>query len=359
VKQWQESAAVLGRAERLAEAGQRAVIATVVRIAGSAYRRPGAKLLVEESGRTAGGVSGGCLEADVREVARLVLAGSGPRLLHYDTAPGDEDPFGLGLGCGGSVDVFVQSATSPPGLETVRRCLGLLAGEVPFAVSTVLEGALAGRSIVLARGAPTGSVGDLALDRGVAGRSEEMLATGRSTRHEVGPLTVFTEVLHPPPQLAVVGAGDDAMPLVRLARDAGFRVTVVDHRPALLSRERFPGARLVETRPEDRAAPLPIGPNTFAVVKMHGLAHDREWVRRLLGSGVRYLGVLGPRERVRRVLGEAEAARDARVHGPVGLDLGAEGPEQVAVSIVAELLAVHSGRVPGHLREGTGPIHAR
>ncbi len=359
VKQWHETAAVLRRAVRLADAGAASALATVVQVEGSAYRRPGAKLLVEGSGETSGGVSGGCLEADVREVARAVLCGSGPRLLHYDTASGDENPWGLGLGCSGSVDVFVQAATPSFAGETARRCLGLLDGDSPFAISTVLEGERAGRSIVLSRGAPSGSVGEQALDRAVAGRTEEILAAGRSGRHRTGSLSVFTEVFLPPPHLLVVGAGNDAAPLVRLASDVGFRVTVADHRSALLSSGRFPEARaLVERRPEDGVAGLPRGANAFAVVKTHGLAHDREWVRALLGAGVRYLGVLGPRDRVERVLREAGFAGDERVFGPVGLDLAADGDEQVAVSVVAELLAVRAGRAPRHLRERAGPIHA-
>ena len=358
LREWRETASVFGRAARLAERGGAAAVATVVRIEGSAYRRPGAKLLVEGSGQTTGGVSGGCLETDVRQVARSVLAGAPPRLLRYETASADENPFGLGLGCGGSVEVFVQSASSPPGLHAVRRSLELLASEVPFAVSTVLEGERAGRSVVWLRGAPSGSLGDADLDRAVAGPAEEVLARGRSTRHEAAGLSLFTDVLRPPPHLAVFGAGDDAIPLVALSSEAGFRVTVVDHRPALLTEERFPGARLVERRPEEGAASLPLGAGAFAIVKTHGLAHDREWVRLLARSRVRYLGVLGPRERVERVLREAGAPKDGRVHGPVGLDIGADGPEQVAVSIVAELLAVHAGRVPLSLRDRTGPIHA-
>lgn len=358
LKQWRETGAVFERAARLAESARAGAVATVVRIEGSAYRRPGAKLLVEGSGQSSGGVSGGCLEADVRLLARSILDGAPPRLLHYDTASGDENPFGLGLGCGGSLDVFVQSTSSPPARDTVRRCLGLLEGGIPFAVSTVLEGERAGRAVVLARGVPYGSVGDAALDRAIVGDAEEALARGRSGCHPVADLLVFTDVLTPPPRLLIFGAGDDAIPLVRFASEAGFRVTVVDHRPALLSAGRFPDAERVEKRPEEGTGSLPLGAGSFAVVKTHGLANDREWVRLLLLSGVRYLGVLGPRDRVARVLREAGAARDGRVYGPVGLDLGADGPEQVAVSIVAELLAVYSGRVPLPLRERTGPIHA-
>src|SRR5215831_13541287 len=138
MKHWKETAEILARAARVAEAGGRAAVAMVVRIEGSAYRRPGAKFLVEESGATAGSVSGGCLEGDVREVALEVLRSGEPRLLRYETGD-DESVFGLGLGCNGTVEIFVRDATSPEALETSREILDLLRGDRPFAVSTVLR----------------------------------------------------------------------------------------------------------------------------------------------------------------------------------------------------------------------------
>ena len=359
MKQWKETAAVLGRVARLADAGRDAAVATVVRIVGSSYRRPGAKLLVEPGGETSGGVSGGCLEADVREAARAVVRGARPRLLHYETASADENPFGLGLGCGGSVDVFVQPATTPEALESVRRALELLRGEKPFAVSTVLEGERAGRCVVFAGGAIEGSTGSPALDAALRGEGEERLRERRSALRRMEGVEVFTDVFDPPPRLAVFGAGDDAVPLVGYAADVGFRVTVVDHRPALLTAERFPGATsLALRRPEEGLGSLALGPRGFAVVKSHSLAADREWLAALVRCDLRYIGLLGPRERVERVLRESGAAGDPRIYGPVGLDLAADGAEQVAVSVVAELLAVRAGRDQRHLRAREGPIHA-
>ncbi|BDG02923.1 XdhC family protein [Anaeromyxobacter oryzae] len=337
MKQWQETAEILSQVAGQAQAGRRAAVATVVRIRGSAYRRPGAKLLVRDDGSTSGSVSGGCLEADVRERALAVLRDATPRLVHYETGSDDHQVFGLGLGCNGAVDVFVQPATTPAFLDAARRIRECLAGDTPFGISTTLVGARAGDVSVLA------FVGDA--ETGIEAQAAD----------------VFTEVLRPPPHLVVFGAGDDALPLARYAADAGFRVALVDHRPAFLSPERFPGqVGRLELRPEDDAASssLPLGGEAYAVVKTHSLAHDREWVRRLIGTDVAYIGVLGPRARVEEILHEVGAASDERVFGPVGLDLGADGPEQVALSIVAELLAVRSGRAPGHLRRRRGAIHA-
>ncbi len=361
MKHWQETSRILQLLTQLVEQGRGAALATVVNIRGSAYRRPGAKMLIENDGTMAGSVSGGCLEADVREVALSVIRDGVPQLLHYDTGSDDATPFGLGLGCNGAVDIFVQRATAPDLLETSRRIMPLLEGDATFAVSTILRGATGlGRSIVVpSKGIPAGSTGDANLDRLIAARAGEFLGTGTSQLHDLEGHRLFTEIQLPPPSLLAIGAGEDTRPLVASASDVGFRVTVVDHRPAYLAPDHYPaGTRLVEARSDSELSALPLGPRTYAVVKTHSLEHDREWVRRLLNTDVPYIGVLGPRARIDDVLRDIGAEDNDRVFGPVGLDLGADGPEQIAVSVVAELLALLSGREPGHLRTREGAIHA-
>lgn len=367
MKHWQETAQIVGRVAELAAAGRRAAMATVVRIDGSAYRRPGAKLLVEEDGATCGGVSGGCLEADVREIAGTVMRGGMPRLRHYETGDDDRTVWGLGLGCNGSVDIFVQPVTSGDTLDLARQVGTLLAGDSPFAVSTVVRGSptALGRTLLAGDGLAAGSTGAPGLDRKIARRSDTLLAGGESKLYDIesdggdtDSTGVFTEVHVPPPRLVICGAGDDAMPLAALASQVGFRVTVVDHRPAHLSRERFPDAERIDRRSTDGLEGLPLGPRTHVVVMTHSFAHDREWVRRLLRTGAPYIGLLGPRARRDEILGQIEATETDRLFAPVGLDLGADGPEQVAVSILAELLAVRASSAPRHLRDKEGVIHA-
>ena len=369
MKNWHETSQILAHAAALAQAGRRAALATVVRIQGSAYRRPGAKLLVADDGTMTGNVSGGCLEADVREWALAAMPSDLPRLLHYNTGGDDQTVWGLGLGCNGAVDIFVQRATTAAALETGARLRSLLDGDAPFAVATVVAGrseraAPLGRVLVVARdGVLAGSTGDPAADREAAAQAAALLPGAESGIHAVAGLQVFVEVLRPPPRLLVFGAGDDAVPLVRYARDAGFRVTVLDHRSGYLAPARFAeGTRLLQGRAEHGVPDLPaLGPDVYTVVKTHSLLHDREWVRRLLDSPVAYVGILGPRartEEILRQLGVIEGtAASARVFGPVGLDIGADGPEQIAFSIVAELLAVRAGREPNHLRDTAGAIH--
>jgi xanthine dehydrogenase accessory factor len=331
---WKETREILSRVAELLAAGRRAALATVVRISGSAYRRPGAKFLIEESGDTLGSVSGGCLEADVREAARGVLATGTPTLRHYSTGTDEDVVWGLGLGCNGLVDVFIQSATEGPLAEQAERLRELLAGDAPFAIATVIGGE---------------GLGMLSLREQTADRTGVLRAGDRET---------FVEGLLPPPHLIVCGAGDDARPLAAYAADAGFRVTVVDHRPGLLEPARFPqAARLVVARAEEPIE-LPPADRSLAVVKTHSLAHDRAWVRRLLEAGLPYVGILGPRARADEILREIGVVDASRVFGPVGLDIGADGPRQVALSIVAELLAFTARRQPRHLCERRQAIHA-
>jgi xanthine dehydrogenase accessory factor len=335
MKHWRETAEIADRVVALASIGRRAALATVIRIEGSSYRRPGAKLLIEDDGRTLGGVSGGCLEADVRDIALHVIESGTPQLLHYDTGGDDRTVWGLGLGCNGSVDIFVQPATDPHMLESLREIRTRLTGASTFAVSTIVDG-------------PAG-----------IGHTSVLDVAARGTRSHVdadGSRIIFTEVLNPPPQLIVCGAGDDARPLVAFASEAGFAVTVVDHRQAFLSAERLPSAnQLLHLRPDGDLQTLAVDAHTLVVVKTHSFAQDRDWLEVFLKTSAPYIGVLGPRARADQMLDQLGAAADSRVFAPVGLNVGADGPEQIAISVVGELLAVLAHQQPGHLRERNRP----
>ncbi len=351
MKQWQETSQIL---ERVAGSNQPLALATVVKIEGSSYRRPGAKLLIEDGGPTLGGVSGGCLEADVREVGLAALKDGHCRLRQYETGADDDTVWGFGLGCDGTVQIVVQPLTGDT-RRVLSRMRELLDGDRRFAVSTVLSGDAAGRLVLVdPDGVGDGSTGDERLDREMVTRSAESLAGGggggQSTLWGDDSARVFTEVYEPPPRLVIFGAGDDAMPLTEFATRVGFRVTLVDHRPAYLQPKRFPQAtHLITRRPEEGVNGIPSGPETYTVVMTHSLAHDLEWVGHLLPTDVPYIGLLGPRTRTDKVLEAVGGEGTDRVFGPVGLDIGADGPEQIAVCIVAELLAVRSAREHGHL----------
>jgi len=360
MKHRKETAEIAARVAGLAAAGRSAAVATAIRIAGSAYRRPGAKFLIDDAGDTTGGVSGGCLEADVRRIAHEVIRTGAPRVLHYETGSDDRTIWGLGLGCSGSVDIFLQRATSAPAIDVLRTVHQLLQHDAgPIAVATLVEGADAGRAVIVdARGIRSGSLGP-DLDAGVIPIAEMAIQKRHSRLVDGGVASgVFVDVIDRPVRLIVCGAGDDARPLVAYAADAGFAVTVVDHRPALLSADRFPAAsRLVSLRAGDDMTPLGAGAETFAIVKTHAFADDREWVRGLVQAGAGYIGLLGPRSRREEIFGQIGVTAP-QVFGPAGLDIGADGPEQIAVSIVAEMLACRARRDARHLREKAEAIHA-
>jgi len=353
VKHWQELGQIVDRVLRLGRAGQGAALAIVTRIRGSAYRRPGAKLLIERDGAVLGGVSGGCLEEDVRQVGLGVLRRGLARVLHYETGADENKVWGLGLGCDGKVDIAVVPIAAAATLGTWAAVRDLLDGDAPFALTMTIEDGGRGDVVVMGEsGRRAGRLDDPAADAEVDVAAGAALRGRRSNLHRAGPRTVFSEVLLPPPNLLVCGAGDDTRPLAAFATAIGFRVFVADHRAAYVTAERFPAARKVlPMRPDEPSTELPLDRRTHAVVMTHSLEHDTEWVRRLVSTDVPYVGVLGPYARTGKIVAALAPRDQRRIFGPVGLDLGADGPEQVALSILAELLAVWSGREPRHLRE--------
>jgi xanthine/CO dehydrogenase XdhC/CoxF family maturation factor len=355
-----ESARIFARLAALRDAEIPAALATVVRVRGSAYRRAGAKLLVAADGSTVGNVSGGCLEADVREVALRVLETGRPELRAYCSGADEVAAWDLGVGCEGEVEVWTEPASGVLAEET-----DLISGEEPFAVCTLLAGAGEPgppRRLLVTATDSAGGLGDAVLDAAAVGWARERMGEGDSGIHEIEGIPLFIDLYAAPPLLLLVGAGEDARPLARLAVEVGFRVAVVDRRPALLAPDRFPdGVRLVRCHPSGLGGQVKLDERCHAVVMTHHYEDDLEYLRTLVRAPLPYLGVLGPRQRTDRILralGEDGPVDESRIYGPVGLDIGTEGAEQVALSILSEILAVRSGRAAGSLRERVRPIHA-
>jgi len=366
MKHWHETQEVLDRLAQLAREGRRAALATVVRVRGSAYRHEGAKLLVADDGSTTGNVSGGCLEQDVREVALQVLRSGEAQLRTYCSSADEIEAWDLGLGCEGQVDVFVE-----PAFEGRPAERALLDQRRPFAVCTLIDGnrdsdslAVAGngKRVIVTPDVVDGAFGQRDLDVPVTSRARDLLGGEESGLHEIAGRAVFIDVFQPPPQLVLFGAGEDARPLARFAADVGFRVVIVDRRPGYLTAERFPtAARLIESDADRLPARLSLDPASYAVVMTHNFADDRAYLRAVLRMPAAYVGVLGPRQRTERILrslSDEGPVDEARVFGPVGLDIGTDGAEQVALAVIAEILAVRSGRRAKSLRERQTPIHA-
>ena len=361
MKQWLETRQVLDRVAALRASGMRAALATVVRVRGSAYRHEGAKLVVAEDESTIGNVSGGCLEADVREVALRVIATAVSERRSYCGGSDEISAWDLGVGCDGEVEILIEPVLSARDAE--RRAI---AAESSFLAVTRLDvDAARGepRRMVIAGGDVSGSLGDEMLDASVRLLAREWSAGAESHVQLLHGVTLFVDVMLPPPRLVVVSAGQDARVLARLASDVGFRVVVVDRRPGLLVREQFPDAvRLLHSSAAELNERLVLDEACFAVVMTHDFGDDTEYLRALLQTPARYLGILGPRQRTERILArigsDASADDNARIYGPVGLDIGTDGAEQVAVAVLAEILAVKSGRRLASLRDRQAPIHA-
>lgn len=320
----------------LADDAPPAVLATLVSVEGSSYRRPGARLLVGRDGARIGSISGGCLEEDVLARAARVHATGEPDAIIYDTTSENDLVWGVGLGCHGIVRVLLEKLPPRP----------------PWAAA-------------LAANFPRRRTTALAVTHGGGERAHwgtRLAAPGDCS----DPDALFLDTVEPPPALIVFGAGDDAQPLARLAKELGWHVTIADPRAAFTTRERFPSADTLVTAPADqlvgRIAP---GLDALAVVMTHHYVHDVPLLRDLLARPLAYLGLLGPRKRAEKILADLAAAgapigdeHRARLHAPVGLDLGADGPEPVALSILAEMQATLARRDARPLRERTLPIHA-
>ena len=333
--------AVLEAAARLRETGEPLALATVVTVRGSSYRRPGARLLVPHGSPPVGLISGGCLEEEAARLARRAIADEVPLLVTIDHSHEGDELWGSGLGCRGVIELLAE----PPSLaaETLEALAVARADGRATYLLTGLDGERRRLSATEA-----GALGE---------RAARAVAHGR-------PALIGESVLDPilpPLHLVVCGAGPDAAPLVAGGVRQGWRVDVVDPRRSWLRAERFPGARLLDAEPSAAADATGAGEWTAVVVMSHDYLRDAAFLGGFFGRGVTYLGVLGPRDRTERLLAELSSppseAELAVLHAPAGLDLGADGSEQVATSIVAEILAVLHGRSGGHLRDRPGPIH--
>jgi xanthine/CO dehydrogenase XdhC/CoxF family maturation factor len=368
-----EIADVLAAIESLSARGERMALATVVAVRGSTYRRPGARLLVPEEGAPVGNISGGCLEGDVADMARIVMEEGRARLAGWDLTADDDAVWGLGLGCNGAIEVFIEPADRAA--EVAHALRSALEEERPICLVTVLESDIpervpaGARLVVRPDGDVDGSLGDAAIDAEVTRAARELLDVERSEiRTFRQGVRSFVEVLEPPLRLVICGAGHDAIPMARAASVVGWNATVVDDRPGFLNHDRFPEAHAfvhVED-PSDVAKAAAIDSRTFVVVMTHNFLRDEEYLRSLLTTDAAYIAMLGPAARTERLLMEltdegvaiADRTRE-HLHGPAGLDLGAEGPEEIAQAIIAEIIAVKRGRLGGFLKERPAPIHDR
>jgi xanthine dehydrogenase accessory factor len=361
---------ILTEAERFRAEGEDFAVATVVRVDGPAYRRPGARLLVSGNGAITGALSGGCIEGELVERACHVMSTGRPELIAFDVR--DDDPvLGFGTGCGGTVHVLLEHATGHPNAGGIRMMRETMQSPTRATLATVYrgEGASPGSRLVLREdgtleheGIPDG------LRTSLLEVAHEVIASGRSRvgvfEWEDGEAEVLLEAVRPPTRLFLFGDGADIAPVAALAARTGWRVVVVGNRPKPGPHWSRDTSRYVFLmHPEQVLDHVQPGEWDAAVVMTHNYVRDRTLLRGLFNSSSRYVGLIGPRSRTQQILGELRAEgvdveRELpRLHAPVGLDIGSETPDEIAVSIVAEVLAVLNDRLGAPLREKGGAIH--
>ncbi|MFS0723934.1 XdhC family protein [Paenibacillus sp. 1P07SE] len=360
--------AIAAALRRCQEERRSCVCATIIRVEGSAYRREGARCLIHADGRITGILSGGCLEADIREQAHTVFASGVPKRLAYDLHDVEDEPWGLGAGCNGSVTVWLElfDPVSLPDTASAMLADGeerLTAKAEYWALMVLADrsgryapGTRWRQSCDALRGEHGGckASGSVTAELGLPESGDGICAVIIDGQ----PVEVFAEYIRPQPRLYIIGAGADAELLSRVAAILDWPATIVYHRTTQAEPSRFPAADRVHHVPRADFSSLAALPGGYAVVMTHQLELDQEAVRQLLPmEGIVYVGVLGSRSRIRRIVTPAVAAEGFRaewlhkLHAPIGLDIGGGTPEAISLSILAELVAHRNGRSGGRLRD--------
>lgn len=377
-----ETAAILHTYQKHRLDSEPLVLATVMRVQGSSYRQPGARMLIDGNGEIAGSVSGGCLERDLIQRARIQRARfvgqtqSSLEVIRYDTTDDGEDFESLSsvsLGCQGVVDIgleVIAPGTKHPALELLRESInsgkeGRLATIIPEPGTD---------SVILGfEGVGSEDVNCKPASQELTARIAQDLAALQSTEVKsyempTGRIEVLLERIRPPKRWIIFGAGHDSVPLAEMAQAIGWHVTVVDCRSSYSMPQRFFSKvnELIVCEPSAISSRLQLTPDTLCVLATHNYFHDQEILGQLLSSPVAYIGLLGPKTKSVSILDdfkkkglEWDQATLSKFHSPVGLDTGAESPQEIALSIVTEALAISRGRTAEFLKDRDGPIHSR
>jgi xanthine dehydrogenase accessory factor len=343
-------------------------LATVVHTKGSTYRKVGARMLIVDRGEIAGMVSGGCLEQDILCHVQQQTPPYHPFAIAYDTTTAEDILWGFGLGCDGVVTILVEHLTnrSDNPLTFIANCFdrqqsGVLA--TVFQVEGNLSVPIGARLMLHLDGEIESNIEDVELSAAIA--TDAQIAIHRQTIHRryclpLGQVDVSIEVIQPPPHLTIFGAGRDVLPLAEFAKTLGWRLTIVDCRSSETTADRFPMAdNIILARREEIDRQVTINANTIAVVMTHNYLDDLEILRSLSTIQNRYIGVLGARQRTAKLLNDLTNVPEhfQRLHAPIGLDIGAETPEEIAIAIIAEIQAVITDRPASSLKDRRSSIH--
>lgn len=370
-----EAGAILNAFESSQQNGETVFLATLVKAQGSTYRRPGARMLMTSKGRMVGTISGGCLEQDVFERTQQVLHSGKPIVVKYDTSSQEDIIWGLGLGCNGMVQVLIERIDFDCLLSPFAFLSKCLYCKQQVVVATVfnVEGKVkvkVGDRLMLHNSTNICNIADPDLCLAILTDAQAARFNNQSCIKtyylSTGSAEVFIEIIQPPISLIIFGAGYDAVPVAHFAKALGWDVTVVDSRANTATHQRFPSVdNIILTRPEAANQQVCMSVRTVAVVMTHNYLHDLELLKMLLPSNVSYIGVLGSKQRSEKLLEDLHTqstytkAQIQRLYAPIGIDIGADTPEEIAIAIIAEIQAVLANRKGGLLRESELPIHPR
>ena len=379
-----EISSILDAYNSLDSATTQAALATVVRVEGSSYRRTGARMLIMDNGNWIGGISGGCLEGDALKRARLAIAAARPTLVTYDTTEDDAYQIGVGLGCNGIIDVLIAplNPAIPGPLDMLNQCAQATRQTHTLLTVTRLTDGDANKLPIQNHGQPGPRQGDMIRyedresltvfdDEAVENQLEQTIrkyvSKGKSASVQLDTATgqsleVFIEIIPPVPHVILMGQQYDAVPLVRIINELGWQCTLIAN-PQKVTQTLFASANAIV--PPDEFDSLTFDDHTAIVLMAHDFKTDKANLPKALATGVPFVGILGPRVRSERMVSELAgdgvtvSLGDARIHAPVGVDIGAASPEEISLSIVAEIRAALSGRDGAFLRLRPTTIHER
>jgi xanthine dehydrogenase accessory factor len=362
-----EILAIISSYEKAQKEGKKAALATVVSVEGSSYRRPGARMLVTDDGMLTGAISGGCLEGDALRKALSAINQQENKLVTYDTTDEDDAKFGVQLGCNGIVHILfepINNTASANPIELLKALVSERSNAVLVTLFSLSDTFHQGTGVLYRPDSVISCIdlpkNDWYLD------SLEAYEKQCSAFKTIGQgIEGFFEFIPPNIHLVVAGAGNDAQPLVEIASIVGWKITVVDGRPAYANSSRFPAAdQVMVLKPGGVFNHVHIDHQTVFVLMTHNYNYDLELMRLILELNFSYLGILGPKKKLERMFSdlsdqglEISDAMRSKMYGPVGLDIGAETAEEIALSIVAEIKAVMSGRSARFLKDKNTPIH--
>lgn len=351
---------------------QQAALATVVKVDGSAYRRPGARMLVTEDGELTGAISGGCLEGDALRKAQSVIFQQKSMLVTYDTTDEDDQKFGIGLGCNGIIQVLIEPIQKDDVYNPIELLKKALEKRETAFLTTIfsLKNAKSqqiGTILLYKNNQFIGNSSAIGHDQFEFVQTELKKNAAHSTKiicnyPEWDDIYVFYECIKPPVQVLLFGAGNDTLPLARMTDLLGWDLTLIDGRKNQATQARYPQASRIIVAPADEAVKqISADSNTVALLMTHNFEYEALILKDLQALNLPYIGVLGPKKKTLKLLERLKNQNiqvdESNIYGPLGLDIGAEGSEEIALSAIAEIKAVLSQKTGRHLREKEGPIH--